>query len=481
MMAEFAEDSLPLLDLDATAQAALVRDGQLTPSALLEAAIARVTRLNPALNAVAAADEEKARDRAWSVGRHEPFAGVPTLLKDLLRYPGLPCAYGSRLFQGFVPDQGSPYTRALDAAGLVALGKTTTSEFGLLGTTEGAASRATRNPWNTDCSTGGSSGGAVAAVASGMVPVAHASDGGGSIRGPAALCGLFGFKPSRGRTVQADLAPETPLSGIVSDHCVSRSVRDSATWLRITETGEDPLPSDEDLAAPPPQLRIGVHVTDCFGNAPDPEVAEAFERTVGLCAALGHRIARIDMPVVDAGASVEPVLDLMAASMAGVVGQVSAMIGADPPREALEPYTWALVERGRLLDGSRVAGARQSLAALGALAAGALEDVDVLLSPTIPFTAPPLGRFGPEAPLDRLKAQFQRCAAYTAPASLGGLPAMSVPLFPAASGMPVGSHFVGRPGGDALLFRLAFQLEGAAPWAPRLLHRARELAAWSKS
>lgn len=469
-------DALVDNNLDATDQAALVRSGQVEPRQLLEVARIRLERFNPSLNAVASVDFDLAQKQAQQCNRSGVFAGVPTLVKDLSAYPGLPCRYGSRLFQDYVAEASSPYIDALKASGLVVFGKSATSEFGLMGTTESLASGATRNPWDTVRSTGGSSGGAVAAVAAGIVPIAHASDGGGSIRGPASHTGLFGFKPSRGRTVPADVPPEAPMWGILSEHCVSRSVRDSAAWLRVTEIEAHGLRTDEELQGDSPRLRIGVHTRDCFGQHPEKDVREVFEQARALCASLGHDIVPVEMPLLPDQDGVEAILDLMAASVFGIVAQVKQMTGVKPPIETLEPYTWMLAERGEALEAKDTIAAQKTLAELGALAAEALDDVDVLLSPTVPFAAFPLGTYAPDAPFARLRHHFQRSAAYTAPASLSGCPAMTVPLFEGRSGLPVGSHFVARKDQDALLFQLAFQLEKACPWAPRLQSLSRKRA-----
>ncbi|MGX1499013.1 amidase [Labrenzia sp. MBR-25] len=468
-------DAFLYTDLDATDQAALVRSGQVEPRELLEAAKKRLELVNSSVNAVAAVDFDLAEEQAQRCDRSGVFAGVPTLVKDLTCVPGLPCGYGSRLFQGFVAQTSSPYIDALKGSGLVVFGKSTTSEFGLMGTTESLASGATRNPWDLSRTTGGSSGGAVAAVAAGIVAVAHASDGGGSIRGPSSHTGLFGFKPSRGRTVQADVPPETPMWSILSEHCISRSVRDSAAWLRVTEADGNKLQTDETLRADCPKLRIGVHTRDCFGQYPEKDVLEVFEQACAFCASLGHEIAPVEMPLLPDGVGVEAVLDLMAASVFGILEKVRQVTGVKPPVEALEPYTLMLAERGEALGADEMTAARKTMTELGALAAQPLEDVDVLLSPTVPFAAFPLGTYAPDAPLERLKHLFRRSAAYTAPASLGGCPAMSVPLFEGRSGLPMGSHFVARKDQDALLFQLAFQLEKARPWAPRLQSLFRKL------
>ncbi|WP_242219799.1 amidase [Shinella zoogloeoides] len=471
-------DDLPLLDLDATAQAALVRTGRASPNDLLDAAIARIERLNPQVNALSAWDIEGARGRARGLDEKAPFAGVPTLLKDILAYSGQPLGLGSRLLQGHVAPSGSPYTNALDASGLLVLGRTTTSEFGLVGTTEALATGKTRNPWNLSLSTGGSSGGAAAAVASGMVPIAHASDGGGSIRGPSSLCGVFGFKPSRWRIRSAGLPKDMPLAAILSDHCISRSVRDSATWLRVTEV-EDwarALPSAEELSEhPPKKLRIGYYHIDTFGNPPDEAVQDALQRTIELCRALGHAVFPVAAPDFDGLKASHAVYDVMAATTAGMASFFALGVAPDVIATGLEPYTLALIEHARDLPPARIAEAVAEIAFAGETAQAALNGVDVLLCPTIPFTAFPLGTVSPDCPPETIRRHFERSAAFTATASLAGWPAMSVPLHRSVQGLPAGSHFAARPGDDALLFRLAFQLERAAPWTSDLLCLSRKL------
>lgn len=468
-----------LLDLDATGQAELIRNGAIAPGELLEAAIGRIERLEPRLNALAAFDPDLARRQARDAAADGVFAGVPTLVKDLLAYPSFATGFGSRLLRGARLPGVSPYAEALRRAGLVVLGKSTTSEFGLLGTTEPLATGATRNPWNLGLSTGGSSGGAVAAVAAGMVPVAHASDGGGSIRGPASFCGLFGFKPGRGRTVAADIPPDQPAAAFLSDHCVSRSVRDSAAWLKATEApGQaSPLPDVAALRAePPPRLSIGIYRRDVFGDLPSPDAIAALELAARLCADLGHEVVETTGPTYDAPAASDAFFTLTAAALAGMAAQTAAALGPAFDDALLEPYTRAMIERGRAASGADVRAAGAALAAAGAAAQAALDGVDVLLCPTVPFTAFPLGHYGPEQDPERLMAFTRRLAGYTAPASLAGWPAMSVPLYWSDAGLPLGCHFAARRDADALLLRLAFQLEQAAAWAPRLRRMQEALA-----
>ncbi len=462
------DDPLPLVDVSATAQATLVRSGQRTVEDLREAAITRIARLNPKLNALSGFDLTLAR-QATPRG-NGPFTGVPTLLKDLLAYPGLPVAFGSRLLAGNVAQAGSPYTDALDAAGLVVIGKTATSEFGLIGTTEPLANGATHNPWDLRCSPGGSSGGAVAAVAAGMVPVAHASDGGGSIRGPASLCGVFGFKPSRGRTRSTGLPPEMPTAKILSDHCVSRTVEDSAVWLQVTEvSGSFPaLEQPSELATPGKRLRIGYYHRDIFGEQPHDDAREALEMGIRICTDLGHQLVACDGPQIDASAKSPAFYDLTAVTITGMVQQMAQAMGPMFKEELLEPCTRSLLVRARDLSPTRIAQATEELANSGPQVDQALTGFDALLSPTVPYAAFELGRYSPQHDPEKLRLHNDRIAGYTVPASLAGWPAMSVPLYWNANGLPIGCHFATAHGNDALLFRLAFELERAAPWIGRL-------------
>ena len=267
---------IDLSHLDATGQAELVARGELSALEHVDAAIARIEALEPRIHAVASTDFEAARARARTSPKGV-FGGVPFLVKDLLAYPGQRHAMGARLFRDHVAPAGSPFTERLDAAGLVVLGKTTTSELGLLGSTEARLYGVTRNPWDLDRSATGSSGGSAAAVASGMVPMAHASDGGGSIRIPASACGLFGLKPSLRRCVSA--GPD--IDGLLIEHCVTRTVRDSARLLSVLEDPSSPLPSIGLIERPSARrLRIGAYARTLGGEMPAPSVAEALARTI---------------------------------------------------------------------------------------------------------------------------------------------------------------------------------------------------------
>ncbi len=451
--------------MDGLAQAELVRAGRVSPLELVDAAISRIERLNPALNALASKGYDAARARARATRSKAIFAGVPTLIKDLIDYPGLPTSYGSRLFPPHVADAGSAYTRALDEGGLIILGKSCTSEFGLLGGTESLASGITRNPWDLTRSPGGSSGGAAAAVAAGLVPIAHASDGGGSIRGPSSLCGLFGFKPSRGRCVPAK--PETPASWLIVEHCLSRSVRDSAAWLSLTERrdAEAPLQPIGRVSSPlQSRLRIGFYSANGFGVRPERAASEVLAPACRLCESLGHELVEVSGPSFDAPASSDAFFALFGAMMSGAFDQFRAMMGEHFDESRAEPFTRALVERARRGPPDLLQRSIKTLQDSARQASRSFDKVDVLLCPTVPFAAYPVGTLHPDADVDEAIAFTERLAGYTAVASLAGWPAMSVPLPIADGRLPIGCHLQAPFGHDALLLQLALQLEMAAPW-----------------
>lgn len=467
----YAEASALGLETDAVGQAELVRSGEISPKELVEAAIDRIEKVNPQVNAIASSDYSRAIDRAQTLKSESVFSGVPTLIKDVLPYPGHGLGFGSRLFAGMVAQEASDYTDALDKSGLVVLGKSTTSEFALLGTTETLAKGATRNPWDLGRSTGGSSGGAVAAVASGMVALAHSSDGGGSTRGPASFCGLFGFKPSRDRTVSNGLPAQMPTSGLISEHCVSRSVRDSAAWLSATEKPglEDGLPVSEALAPRPPRrLKIGFYTLDSRGIAPSADVQKCVLDTAKLCMSLGHDVTEILPPSFDVDAISDCYFKLSSMTMSGALETFKSMMGDQFDKNRLEPFTRQLAESGAHIAPDFAKGAFEHLATAEREANRSFAECDILLSPTVPYPAFPLAVHTPESDYAVLLQFIERVACYTFISSLAGWPAMSVPLGEDEAGLPIGSHFSAPPGHDNVLFSLAFQLEAAKPWKHRL-------------
>lgn len=453
--------NIDLSRLDATAQAALVAGGEVTALELVDAAIARIEAIEPRIHALASADFAAARARA-AQRPQGPFGGVPFLIKDLLPYPGQRHTMGSRLFRDNIAAQGSPFTERLDAIGLVTLGKTTTSELGLLGSTETLLAGITRNPWDLARSATGSSGGSAAAVASGMVPMAHASDGGGSIRIPASANGLFGFKPGRGRLVSAGQAD---LFGLLIDHCVSRTVRDSA---RLYAELEDPNvgPRVGFVAGPATRrLRIGVYRQTLTGAPPEPSVAAVLDQTVALCRGLGHELVDTAPPEIDGPAVGEAFFTLAGAGMHMMAEMMGKMLGRPIGEADLEPFTLTLIEWYRALPAGAAERAAAAVSAAAAKMNAWMARFDAALCPTIPIEPPHLGYLAPSLDWQTVMRHMETIAGYTPIHNMAGTPAMSVPLFRSAAGLPIGSHFAAGAGGEALLFGLAYELEAAAPWA----------------
>jgi amidase len=464
--------------LDATAQAQLVRNGQVSPSELVDGAIERIERLNPALNAVIHPLFDRARQEAAGALADGPFRGVPFLLKDFAaELAGTPFREGTALSGDYVSSTTQELTARFIRAGFVICGKTNTPEFGILPTTEPARYGATRNPWDVTRTTGGSSGGSAAAVASGMVPVAHANDGGGSIRIPAACCGLFGLKPTRGRN---SLAPQYGdlMGGLVAEHVLTRSVRDSAAILDATAGAvpgdpyeAPPLRGTSFLAATradPAPLRVGLLTSSPTGSVVDPACVAAAEHAATLCESLGHRVEPAALPV-DGNAIIEHFINAWAAGQAWVMRDWEARIGRPGTEADVEPLTWALVEMGRALDAGTYLDSVKQLQGLTRTIAGVFETYDLLLTPTLAEPPVPLGTF--DAPADAPILALLRAGdfvPFTPVFNVTGQPAASIPLSHSASGLPLGSHFVARFGEEETLFALAAQLERAAPWADRL-------------
>ena len=456
--------------LDATAQAELVRNKEVKPIELVEAAIERIERLNPTLNAVITPMYDLARQRATGKLPDGPFKGVPFLLKDIMAsYAGVRMAMGSKLLQNYVPDHSSELVVRLERAGVIILGKTNLPEFGILPTTEPELFGACRNPWNTERTTGGSSGGAAAAVAAGMVPMAHANDGGGSIRIPAACCGVFGLKPTRARN---PLGPDfgDVISGLVVEHAVTRSVRDSAALLDATagpDVGDPywaPPPARPFLAevgANPGKLKIGFATRAATNVKVHADCVRAVEETAKLCADLGHEVEEAALTVngdmVSYGFSV-----LWSAGC----GATLKVLGST--KDQVEPLTWALKEMSDNFSAADYIQALMILQRISRDVARFFLDYDVLLTPTVAEPPVTLGTF--ESPPDNPLKGFERSASFacfTPLCNMTGQPAMSVPLFWNDDNLPLGSHFIGRFGAEATLFRLAAQLEETRPWSSR--------------
>jgi amidase len=458
---------------DAVGLAALIAAREVSAAEVVDAALARLEAVNPKLNAVTLSLADAARAAVKSGAPAGPLGGVPYLIKDLgAQVAGTPTTGGSWLMGDPPAAADSAIVSAYRRGGLVIIGKTNTPEFGLEPVTEPARFGPSRNPWNLERTPGGSSGGASAAVAGGIVPAAHASDGGGSIRIPAAASGLFGLKPSRGRV---SFAPaDEGWGGFSIQHAVSWSVRDSATLLDLVC---QPVPGDpywrdppattfaEEVGREPGALRIAFTTRALAAPAIDPECAEAVRETARLCESLGHHVEEAELPG-----------DFAAVGQAGgtvIAGNVAATLDAEAARrgqpireDEVEDVTWAMYQRGRRVSASDYVHALQACHAFGRVMADYFQHHDVLLLSTLGAPAIPIGWLrggGLDGYADRLFAFMPNTQAF----NITGQPAMSVPLAMSAGGLPIGLQFVARVGEEATLLRLAAQLEQARPWAGR--------------
>jgi amidase len=465
--------------LDATAQADLVRRKEVSPLELVDAAIDRAERVNGELNAIIHPLYEQARERAQNTLPDGPFRGVPVLFKDLqCAVEGDPYNEGMKAVKeaGFRAPHTDNLARRYLEAGFVCIGRTNTPELGIVPTTEPYAWGAAHNPWDPTRTTGGSSGGSAAAVAAGIVPLAHANDGGGSIRIPAACCGLVGLKPSRGRTSLGPNRSELD-SPLIAELCVTRSVRDTAALL---EAVWRPFPGDTVIAPPPTRpftaevgadagsLRVGVLTRNPFETgAVEADCITAVEATARLLESLGHRVelefpkALIDPTLVEAFTS------LWAAGVLYDVVAWGKQLGRELTVDDVEPLTWSLAEMGKSATALQMFEATHTANEFTVAMAAWWDDYDLLLTPTLGEVPVPLGTFEtPDEPL----LGFIRAASFvpfTPPFNVTGQPAISLPLHETAAGIPVGIQLVAAYGREDLLLRVAAQCEQAAPWAQR--------------
>ena len=456
--------------LDATAQAELVHNKEIKPIELIEASIERIEHLNPTLNAVTTPMYDQAIEAAKSQLPNGPFTGVPFLLKDVLAaYEGVPMTFGSKLLSNSVPDHDSELVKRLKRSGLIILGRTNVPEFGLLPTAESDFFGPCRNPWDTERSPGGSSGGSASAVAAGFVPMAHGNDGGGSIRIPASCCGLFGLKPTRGRN---PLGPDLAESwgGLVVEHAITRTVRDSATLLDITAGADvgDPYwappparPFLKEVGANPGKLRIAFSTA---ANMPiNDDCIKAVQEAADLCRDLGHEVNEAT-PKFDI--SIEQINQAYVTIVSASIGTMLKPLGAK--KEQVEPLSWALYELAGNIDSVDYVLAIQMLQRTTRFVANFFVDFDVFLTPVLCEPPVPLGTFNssPDNPFQGM-IRSGEFVFLTPVANFTGQPAMSVPLYWNDNGLPIGIHFLGRFGDEATLFRLASQLEKARPWDGR--------------
>lgn len=466
-----------LSGLDAVAQAELVRTGRATPLELVDAAIDRIERVNPTLNAVIHARFEQARAEAQGILPNGPLRGVPIVVKDLDgSTTNDPRHLGNRRLKelGAIVDHDSELVARLRRAGCIVVGKTNTPEFGLVPTTEPLAYGPTRNPWDLDRSPGGSSGGSGAAVASGMVPLAHGGDGGGSIRIPASACGIFGLKPTRGRIT---LGPDDGevWGGFVARGVLSRTVRDTAAALDVIAGPAvgDPYwaPEPEDAYSrsslvAPARLRIGFRTTVGGGLAEvAPACVAAVEDAAFLCESLGHEVVEASPAALEDPALVGAFITVLSAWTTRECDHLAAVLGRDVTPEDVEPITWFYAELGRATTAAAYVDALCALQTWSReMATWWADDFDILLTPTMAEPPALLGEMvaDPADPGPAI-ARTIPFAAFTAPFNVTGQPAMSVPLY-AHDGLPIGTQFAAAAGREDLLLALATQLERERPW-----------------
>lgn len=467
--------------LDATAQAELVSTGEATPTELVEVAIRRAEAVNPEINAIILPLYEDAREKASGELPDGPFKGVPFLFKDLgTVLEGQPLHSGNRVLKEI--DFRAPFDSSLGAkfraAGLVTIGKTNTPEFGILPTTEPVAYGATRNPWDLGRSAGGSSGGSGAAVAAGIVPVAHASDGGGSIRIPASANGLVGLKPSRARVSLAPYAGDS-MSGLTTEFILAHSIRDVAgmlDWVHGPEPGEPyaalpPVrPYMEELAPEPGSMTIALLTESLTGDTLSPEVVEAARRTAADLEALGHNVVEPDLPVLgDSESLYQTFITRWAAGTAETANTIGFIVGRELTADDVEPLSWSLIERGRTQSGADYLFAVRQHQAMARMIAAVYEGgIDLIMTPTLADVPPPLGTYDDSGPDPMSAMEYaRRIATFTGAFNATGQPAISLPLEQSAGGLPIGIQLVAPIWREDLLIRLAAQLERAHPWAGR--------------
>jgi amidase len=459
---------------DGVGLAQLISQGQVSAAEVAGAAISLIEALNPRLNAVVLDRFDAARAEAERLRPRGPLAGAPFLLKDVNLFAAdMPTRFASRFFAGAEPKPDSTMVRRWRRAGLLILGRTNTPEFAGDFITEPDFYGPTLNPWNQGVTVGGSSGGAAAAVASGMVPLAHGTDLGGSIRIPAACCGVFGFKPSMGLNPLGPYWDEVA-GGLDADHVLTRSVRDSAASLDVTagpEAGSrlDRLPPSggflAGLVAPLPRLRIGVALDDPGGRRAGASQAAAVERTARLLSGLSHHLEPYAFPPE---ALPGPWFDaLWTTDILHLVQERAAELGRDPREEELDGLTRAALRHARTLSAADCLAARLAMGQAAQAMGRSMEHLDIVLTPSLATDPPALGEldFGANGQdLDRWNARGYAFAPFSTPANLAGQPSASCPVMIGGNGLPLAVQITGKPGADLLVLQLARELEDATEW-----------------
>ncbi len=460
---------------DGLGLAKLIADKQISSLELLRAVRQRVETLNPKLNALCHLFFENAEAQINECPEKSPFRGVPFVLKDLGQYlTGTVTSAGSRIWENKVADSDSTLVTRYKQAGLVIFGKTTSPELGLTVTTESILFGQTHNPWNLDRTSGGSSGGAGVVVASRIVPMAHGSDGAGSIRVPASCCGVFGFKPTRGR-VPMGPAQFEGWNGCSHHHALTISVRDSAALLDVSAGAElgspyfSPSPARpfiEEVDADPGQLRIAAVTVTPNGTPLDPECKTAALNASKLCESLGHRIEEATLPIGNVMLS-EALVTVVQVSVARVLDDAATTLGRPVDEQDVEPVTWAMMQAGMKVTSVTYSRAIATLHQIGLAMAKIHQSYDIILSPTLAKPPVPLGALSLSRSTVSWWKEITEFSPFTAPYNATGQPSMSVPLHWTPDGLPIGVLFSAPFGQDATLFRLAAQLERAQPWAGR--------------
>jgi amidase len=455
--------------------ATLVHTGQVSSTELVGAALERIEQLNPTLNAFIHVDADGALKAAAGINRGDPrpFAGVPIAIKDTTSVAGMPYTMGSDIFGDFVPGHDSFVTRRIREAGFVLVGKTNMPEFGILPVSEPRRFGPARNPWDTDRTPGGSSGGSAAAVAGGMVPLAHGSDGGGSIRIPAACTGLVGLKPTRGRISRG---PDLGDDYLVQDGTLTRTVAETASMLdllsgyELGDTTWAPPPAEpfaEAARREPGNLRIGYTTTAAIEAPLDPECEQATLNAAQLLSELGHEVQEIAAPWGEQDL-LQTFIMAFGTPIAMALYFGAMVTGREPSAELVEPLSWTMYEGIRERDALDYLLARTQLSAISRGIIALWETYDVVLTPALAQRPLRIGEL--DACSDDPWEDFRRSGLftpYTAIFNVSGQPAISVPLFHGDDRLPTPVQLAGRPAGEATLLSLAAQLEAARPWADR--------------
>lgn len=468
------------IGMDAIELAEGIRNKDFSALEISSCAVEQARRLNPSIGAIVhenyagALEQAKAIDLHPDILQRSKVAGIPFLIKDLSMVKGLPASFGSRLFDGYIAERDSNIVRKYLDAGLIILGKTNTPEFGLTITTEPQANVPCRNPWNTEYSTGGSSGGAAAAVAAGIIPVAHAADGGGSIRIPAACCGVFGLKPSRGlTTIEDDLAG--CWGGLSVGHVVSQTVRDSAAFLDLIKLDKANLfpmpPSPASFYAAHdstvPQLRIGMQLTHPMQAELDSDCIEGVRASAQLCESLGHNVEEIIHPV-DYFSLSAAMSKLINTHVYQSVAQRTDKLGLTLDNCPVEASTRFMAKHGSQISAASYLDATETIRVAERQMAELHRHYDIIISPVLSKIPAKIGWLNMDC--DDMKEYTDRFKAYSGFTALyngTGQPSMSMPLHRSRENIPVGTMFTAAWGADSLLLQLARQLEQSAPW-PRL-------------